>query len=106
MDYTTMGATNEDVFGLPVDSCEQGLMEEEEEEKLLAKMETIMQFFLFCLQLTGGDLAPTKCAWYLIRHRWKDGIPRLLRPNPTHHGIKIVSKSMGTTAGIKRKAPD
>jgi hypothetical protein len=69
-------------------------------------METIIQFYLDCLQVTGGDLAPTKCAWYLISHRWKDGIARLLRPNPTHCGITTVSKSTVTTAGIKRTAPD
>jgi hypothetical protein len=71
-------------------------------------METIIQFFLDCLQVTGGDLVPSKCAWYLISHRWKDGIPRLLQLNPTHHVIEIVSMSTGTvtTAGIKRKAPE
>jgi hypothetical protein len=73
---TTMDATNDDVSSLPVDACEQGITEEE--DKLVAKMETIIQFFLDCLQVTGGDLAPSKCTWYLISHHWKDGIPRLL----------------------------
>jgi hypothetical protein len=88
VDDRKTGATNDDVSSLPVDACEQGLTQEE--EKLLAKMETIIQFFLDCLQVTGGDLAPSKCTWYLIGHRWKDDIPRLLPPNPTHCGIKIV----------------
>jgi hypothetical protein len=103
-DYTKTGATNDDVKSLPIDECEQGLMEDE--EKVVAKNETIIQFFLDCLPVTGRDLAPTKCAWYLISHRWKDGIHRLLRTNPTHRGIQIVSKSTGTAAGIKIKAPE
>jgi hypothetical protein len=39
------------------------------EETLIAKMEEIIQFFLALLQVTGGDLAPEKCVWYLISHR-------------------------------------
>jgi hypothetical protein len=39
------------------------------EEELIAKMQDIIQFFLDVLQVTGGDLAPAKCAWYLICHR-------------------------------------
>jgi hypothetical protein len=85
VDDTTTDVTNDDVSILPVDSCEQGLAEEE--EKLVAKMETTIQFFLECLQATGGYLAPSKCAWYLTSHHWKDGIPRLLQSNPTHHRI-------------------
>jgi hypothetical protein len=34
-------------------------------------MEEIIQFFLDLLQMTGGDLAPIKCAWFLIAFRWK-----------------------------------
>jgi hypothetical protein len=75
VDDTMMGATNNNVSSLPV-ACEQGLTEEE--DKLVAKMETIIQLLLDCLQVTGGELAPSKCAWCLISHRWKDGIPRLL----------------------------
>jgi hypothetical protein len=95
VDDMTTGATKNDVKSLPVDSCEKGLAKEE--DKLVVKMETIIQFFLDSLEVTGGDLAPRKCAWYLISHRWEDGIPRRLCPNPTHRGIEIVSKSMGTT---------
>jgi hypothetical protein len=104
VDDTTTGATNDDVLSLPVGAWEQGLSEEE--EKLVAKVETIIEFFLDCLHVTGGDLAPSKCAWYRISHCWKDDIPRFLQPNPTHRGIETVSKSTGTTSGIKRKAPE
>jgi hypothetical protein len=38
------------------------------EEELVAKMQDIIQLFLDVLQVTGGDLAPAKCAWYLICH--------------------------------------
>jgi hypothetical protein len=69
-------------------------------------MDITIQFFLDCLQVTCGDLAPTKCTWYLVSHRRKDVIPRLLRQKPLHRGIDIVSKSAGTTAGIKQKAPE
>jgi hypothetical protein len=69
-------------------------------------MEEIIQFFLDLLQVTGGDLAPDKCVWYLISHRWKDDKPRLLQKHSSHCGIKIVSRSTNTESGIKRKAPD
>jgi hypothetical protein len=42
-------------------------------------MEEIIQSLLDLLQVTGGDLAPEKCVWYLISHRWKDGKPILLQ---------------------------
>jgi hypothetical protein len=50
----------------------------EEEEHLVAKMEEIISFFLDCLKVIGGYLAPTKRAYYLTRRWWKDSIPRLL----------------------------
>jgi hypothetical protein len=43
VDGTAIGATNEGVLSLSVDACEQGLTEEE--DKLVAKMETLIQFF-------------------------------------------------------------
>jgi hypothetical protein len=52
------------------------------EETLIATMEEIIQLFLDLLQVTGGYLAPDKylapekCVWYLIVHRWKDGKPK------------------------------
>jgi hypothetical protein len=69
-------------------------------------MEEFKQFFLDLLQVTGGDLTPEKCVWYLISHRWKDGKPRLLQKHSSHSGIKIVSRSTNTESGVKREAPD
>jgi hypothetical protein len=102
MDDTTTGATHDDVPSEPTDVSEQEI--NEEKEKLVAKLEDIIQFFMDCLQVIGGDLAPENRAWYLISHRCKDGIPRLLRPYPGHRGINMVSKATGTISGIKRKA--
>jgi hypothetical protein len=56
--------------------------------------------------MTGGDLAPEKCVWYLMIHRWKDSKPRLLQNYSSHRGIKIVSRSTNTESGVKRKAPN
>jgi hypothetical protein len=69
-------------------------------------MEEIIQFFLDLLQVTGGDLSPEKCVWYLISHRWKDGKPILLEKHSSQRGIKIVSRSTNTESGVKRKAPN
>jgi hypothetical protein len=66
------------------------------EETLIAKMEEIIQFFLDLIHVTGGDLAPKKCMWYLISHRWKDVKPRLLQKHSSHRGIKIFSRSTNT----------
>jgi hypothetical protein len=39
-------------------------------------MEDSMRYFLDLLQVTGGDLGPEKCAWFLIVFRWKDASGR------------------------------
>jgi hypothetical protein len=64
----------------------------------------VSQFFLDLLQVTGGDLAPEKCVWYLIAHRWKKGVPRLLAKRANRRGINITSNATGQSSGIKRKA--
>jgi hypothetical protein len=74
------------------------------EEELIAKMQDSIQFFLDVLQVTGGDLAPAKCAWYLICHRCKNGKARLLQVKETHRGITITSRATGRTSAVKRKA--
>jgi hypothetical protein len=78
----------------------------DEEEKLVARMEDIIKFFLNLLQVTGGDPAPEKCVLYLISHRWKNGIPFILPVHQSHRGIKITSRSMGIAYAIKRKSSD
>jgi hypothetical protein len=103
VDDTTTGTTNDDSELEPVSHVKSNLTSSE--EMLIAKMEEIIQFFIDLLQVTGGDLAPDKCVWYLISHRWKDGKPRLFQKHSSHRGIKIVSRSTNTESGVKRKAP-
>jgi hypothetical protein len=67
VDDTTTGTTNDDTTMEPVPVEEEELTWSEEE--LVAKIQDIIQFFLVVLQVTGGDLAPVKCVWYLICHR-------------------------------------
>jgi hypothetical protein len=73
-------------------------------EELIAKLQDIIQFFLDVRQVTGGDLAPVRCMWYLICHRWKNGKSRLFQNKETHRGITITSRATGRTSGVKRKA--
>jgi hypothetical protein len=67
VDDTTMVTTNDDTIMEPVPVEEEALTWSEEE--LIAKMHDIIKFFLDVLQVIGGDLAPAKCARYLICHR-------------------------------------
>jgi hypothetical protein len=67
VDDTTTSVTNDDTTIEPVDAEFTALTLSEEE--LIGKMQTIIQFFLDLLQVTGGDLAPEKCVWCLICHR-------------------------------------
>jgi hypothetical protein len=67
-------------------------------------MQVVIQFFLDLLQVTGGDHAPEKCVWYLIAHRWKNGLPSLLSKHASYRVIEITSNTTGQTTGIKRKA--
>jgi hypothetical protein len=103
VDDTTTGTTNDDSELDPVSHVISDLTSSE--EKLIAKMEEIIHFFLDLLQVTVGDLAPEKCVWYLISYRWKDVTPRLLQNHSSHRGIKIVSRLTNTESGVKRKAP-
>jgi hypothetical protein len=82
VDDTTTGATDDNHNLEPIPSSVRGLTQEE--ERLFARMEDIIQFFLDLLQVTGGDLAPEKCAWYLIGHRWNKGVPTLAHIEPQH----------------------
>jgi hypothetical protein len=52
--------------------------------------------------VTGADLAPEKCAWFLITFRWKDG-GGIVQIKQSHKGINTTSKSKGITVGINRK---
>jgi hypothetical protein len=67
VDDTTKGSTNDDPELEPVPHDISELTTSE--ETLIAKMEEIIHFFLDLLQVTGGDLVPEKCVWYLISHR-------------------------------------
>jgi hypothetical protein len=102
VDDTTTGMTDDDVTKDPV------LIEEKEltsdKEAMVKRMEYMIQFFLDLLQVTGGDLAPEKCVWYLIAHRWKKGVPTLLANNTTHRRITMTSKETGMISAVKRKA--
>jgi hypothetical protein len=103
VDDTMMGTTNDESELEPVSHVISDLTSSE--ETLIAKMEEIIQFFLDLLQVTGGDLAPEKCVWYLNSHRWKDGKPKLLQNHSSHRGIKIASRSTNTESGVKQKSP-
>jgi hypothetical protein len=88
VDDKTAGSTNDnpELELVPTERAEMTTSK----ETLVTKMEEILQFFLDLLQVTGGDLAPEKCVWYLIRHRWKDGKPKLLQNHSSQRGIKII----------------
>jgi hypothetical protein len=104
VDDTTTGTTNDEYELEPVSHDISDL--NSSEETLIARMEEIIQFFLDLLQVTGGDLAPKKCGWYLISHHWKYGNPRLVQKHSSHHGIKIISRSTNTESGVKWKPPN
>jgi hypothetical protein len=104
VDNTTTGSTNDDSELEPVSHDISEVTSSE--ETIVAKMENIIQFFLDLLQVTGVNLAPEKCVWYLISHHWKDVKPRLLQKHSSHRGIKIFSRSTNTESGVNRKAPN
>jgi hypothetical protein len=68
-------------------------------------MEEIIQLFLNLLQVTGGDLAPYKCAWYLIGHSWSKGVTTLIQTEAQHRSISMTSRASEQVSGIKLKAP-
>jgi hypothetical protein len=82
VDNTTTGTTDDDVTKYPVSIDEKERTSDE--EAMVRRMEDIIQFFLDLLQVTGGDLAPEICVWYLIAHRRKKGVLTLLANKTTH----------------------
>jgi hypothetical protein len=102
VDDTTTGVTSDDTNREPVPIEEAELTADEED--LVEQMQVVIQLFLDLFQVTYGDLAPEKCVWYLIAHRWNNGLPTLLRKRESHRGIKTTSNATGHTSGIKRKA--
>jgi hypothetical protein len=102
-DDTTTGATDDNHNLDPISSTVRGLAQEE--DRLVARMEVIIQFFLDLLQVTGGDLSPKKWAWYLIGHRWNKGVSKLMQIEPQYRSITMTSRSSGQVSGIKRKSP-
>jgi hypothetical protein len=67
VDETKMGVTNDATAMDPVPVEISDLTQSEEE--LIVQIQTIIQFFLDLLQVTGGDLGPETCAWFFICHR-------------------------------------
>jgi hypothetical protein len=100
---TTCGVIDDDTTAEPVSSYVQELVERE--EYLIESMEDIMQYFLDLLQVIGGNLAPEKCAWFLVAFQWKDEKAKMVQIKQNHKGINLTSKSKGKTVGIKWKAP-
>jgi hypothetical protein len=101
---TTAGVANYATAMAPVSAEVKELTQSEED--LIGQMKIIIQFFLDLLQVTGGDLAPENCVWFLIYHRWKNGKSRLLNVQDSHRGINIASRSTGTLSGVNRKSPE
>jgi hypothetical protein len=60
------GTTDDDVTKDPVPIDEKELPSDKEE--MVKRIEDIIQCFFDLLQVTGGNLAPEKCVWYLIAH--------------------------------------
>jgi hypothetical protein len=102
VDDTTTGTTDNDVTKdtFPIEEKELT----SDKEAMVKRMEYIIHFFLDLLQVTGGDLAPEKCVWYLIAHRWKKGVPSLLANKSRHRRISMKSKATGMISAVKRKA--
>jgi hypothetical protein len=103
VDDTTTGTSYDNHHLKPIPSSVSEFTQEE--EGIVAIMEEIIQFFINLRQETGGDLAPGKCVWYLIGHRWSKGPPTLIQIEPQHRLISMTSRASGQVSGIKLKVP-
>jgi hypothetical protein len=103
VDVTTIGTTGDNHHIKPIPSSVSEFTQEE--EGIVTRMEEIIQFFLDLLQVTGGNLAPEKCTWYLIGYRWSKRVPKLIQIEPQHRSIYITLRASAHISGIQRKAP-
>jgi hypothetical protein len=69
-------------------------------------MQMIIQFFLDLLQVTGGDLAPEKCVWFLICHRWKKREGTAIKDERVAQGNIHDITVNWDGIGVKRKDPE
>jgi hypothetical protein len=93
---TTTGVTSDDNNKYRVSIEETELTADEDD--LVDQMQDVIQFFLDLLQVTGGDLDPEKCVWYLIAQIWKNGLTTLMRKRVQRHRAYIrYQKESGNT---------
>jgi hypothetical protein len=88
VDNMNTGATDNNHHLEPIPSSVSEFTQEE--KGLVTRMEEIIQFFLDLLQVTGGGLAPEKCEWYLIGHRWSKGVPTLKQIEPQQRSLSMT----------------
>jgi hypothetical protein len=74
-----------------------------DESALFLKIQKILQFFLELLQVAGGNLNITKCACFIVFHRWNGGNATLLNIQDSHPPMTIIHPHSGETKKIVKK---
>jgi hypothetical protein len=77
-----------------------------DESILFDKMQKMLQFFLELFQVAGGDLNISKCACFIVFHRWCGGLASLIKIKSYHPMMSITHPHTGETKNIAKKDPD
>jgi hypothetical protein len=77
-----------------------------DETVLFDKMQKMLQFFLEFLQVPGGDLNISKCAYFKVFHRWIGGRASLLEIQDFHPLMTSTHPHYGEIRNIDKKVPD
>jgi hypothetical protein len=77
-----------------------------DEDILFSRMKQMIQFSLELLQVAGGDLTISKCAFSTVFHHWKGGRATLLHTRDSHPIMEITHPSSGELKHITRKNPN
>jgi hypothetical protein len=77
-----------------------------DESALFDKMQKMIQFSLELIQVAGGDLNISKCAWFTVFHRWSAGRASLLKIKDSHPLMTITHPHTWAIKTIVKKYPE
>eukprot|EP00956_Cyclotella_meneghiniana_P011946 scaffold16843_cov51-Cyclotella_meneghiniana.AAC.2 len=71
------------------------------EEEFLRRKQKALRLWARLLQVTGGDLKPAKCFWYLLSYKFVNGVARLRRLSELPQYVMFVPQHDGTEQPIQ-----
>eukprot|EP00956_Cyclotella_meneghiniana_P025147 scaffold51757_cov42-Cyclotella_meneghiniana.AAC.20 len=75
------------------------------EEEFLERKQKALSLWARLLQITGGDLKPAKCFWYLLSYKFINGVARLRCMAAACSGRRSVGATYAVSSSSSRFEP-